>query len=307
MSANSQPLVGQNRSATPFGVVALIAGVIALAAVGVALGQGIHAAPAAGAVPADVQAALIAQRAGEKAPLFSVRDPRLVQHQGELGDRGATYVTPNGTFIQHQGELKDRFGATFPTASLGPKTGAQKGLVNRYSGKVIDDLSAPTGTLNGKATDDVVIPVNRWTILASHPYSSQLLTPAAGTDMSSAAYAAMRQTPAVVAPVFDAMNFYVAPKTALPPTVFDPSTFYLAPKAILPAAGTDMSSAAYAAMHQAPAAVAPVDAMAYWNSINLSKGAAAGTDMSAAAYEALRQITSASPAYATGGLGIIRR
>ena len=122
MSANSQPLVGQNRSAAPFGVVALIAGVIALAAVGIALGQGIHAAPAAGTVPPDVQDALIAQgnhaapAAGTVPP--DVQDALIAQRAGENAP-------------------------LFPTSSLGPKTGLQKGLVNRYSGKAIDDVVIP--------------------------------------------------------------------------------------------------------------------------------------------------------------------
>lgn len=245
-AATSQPLVGQSKSAAPFGAVALIAGVLTFGAIGIALGQGAKATPAV-AVPADVQAALIAQRMGEKASLFPAVDPRLIQHQAELADRLGAYGASDPRLIQHMGELQDRiaapvvygtivspdglvFGRPIPVAptsrtlsdgrivdlhssivagpaasgtyvtsdgrvigrpraipvkpsvhvlpngrivplhpstNLGPKTAAQKGLVeagtSRYSGKTRDAL---TGS----------VAANRWTVLATNPYSQRLLS-----------------------------------------------------------------------------------------------------------------------------------
>jgi hypothetical protein len=108
MSAtNDRALTGSAKSAAPFGAVALIAGVVALGAIGVALGQGIKSTPAAGTVPADVQAALIAQRMGEKAPLFAMNEGKL---QTRSDETAAAAASTNGRIIQHQGELSDRFG-----------------------------------------------------------------------------------------------------------------------------------------------------------------------------------------------------
>jgi len=131
MSATiSQPIAGQsNKSAAPFGAVALIAGALALGAVGIALGQGMKAAPAAGAAPADVQAALVAQRMGEKAPLFPARDGRLVQHQGELSDALGAAGTTDGLMIQHQGELRDRAAAAAAAAASGSSNVTSDGRV----------------------------------------------------------------------------------------------------------------------------------------------------------------------------------
>ena len=111
MSATTQPLAGQHKSAAPFGAVALIAGVLALGAIGIALMQGSKATPVAGAVPADVQSALLVQRMGEKASLFPAGDARLIQHQGELADRLGAYATSDPRLVQHLGELQDRAAA----------------------------------------------------------------------------------------------------------------------------------------------------------------------------------------------------
>jgi uncharacterized protein HemX len=106
MSATTtQPMTGHANQAAPLGALAILVGALALGAVGVALGQGYKAASAA-AVPADVQAALYAQRMGEKAPLFSAEDSLLIQRRGEFNDRANA----------------------FPAAISGPRTGAQKGL-----------------------------------------------------------------------------------------------------------------------------------------------------------------------------------
>ena len=105
-AATTQPMSGHANQSAPFGALATLVGVLALGAVGIALGQGYKAAPAAGVVPADVQAALYAQRMGEKASLFSAEDPLLIQHRGELRDRATT----------------------FPGSISGPATGSQKGL-----------------------------------------------------------------------------------------------------------------------------------------------------------------------------------
>jgi hypothetical protein len=70
-----------------------------------------------------VQAALYAQRMGEKAPLFSSENPILIQHRGELNDRAKT---TGGT--QSFGGWNGPRKAGVPSAISGPATGSQKGL-----------------------------------------------------------------------------------------------------------------------------------------------------------------------------------
>ncbi len=169
MSATiSRPLTGQSKSATPFGVLALIAAIIALVAIGASFAVGLKAAPTAGTVPADVQAALNAQRAEEKAPLFAMNqgilqdrfdenaaavsiDDRILVHQAELADRNAVAV--DGRFIQHQGELADQAAASslIPSSVSGPRNAAQKGLVGRAN-------------------------ADRWAELQNNPYAQGLLS-----------------------------------------------------------------------------------------------------------------------------------
>ena len=148
MSATStQPMTGQTTQAAPFGTVAIIAGPLLVAALAIAFGQSVRVAPAAGVVPADVQAALYAHRMSEKAALsIGVTDPRL---------------------LVIQLELQDRFGTGYPIAPTGPQTGSQKGLApqslivnpytgfvtgttdtlanQHYSGKVMDAPRSPAG------------------------------------------------------------------------------------------------------------------------------------------------------------------
>jgi len=167
-ATTSQPLVGQSKSAAPFGAVALIAGALTLGAIGIALGQGIKATPAAEAVPADVQAALLTQRMGEKAQLFTARDPRLVVGTTEVQDRVAAAAATDPRLIQHQGELRDkRIAAAFAAGHAGPKTAAQKGLLTPRSATPFP----------GKTIDDAVSAAsNRWEILASNPYAQRMLS-----------------------------------------------------------------------------------------------------------------------------------
>jgi len=111
MSATiSRPTTG-HKSATPFGVVAVLAGAIALGAAGFAFAQSIKPVPAT-AVPAYVQSAMIAHRAAERASLETVRDPRLVVAAGELKDRQLDAVRFADTRLMvNASELKDRIAA----------------------------------------------------------------------------------------------------------------------------------------------------------------------------------------------------
>lgn len=60
MSATTaQPITGHANQSAPLGAVAILVGALALGAVGLAIGQGYKSAPAAGVVPADVQAAIL--------------------------------------------------------------------------------------------------------------------------------------------------------------------------------------------------------------------------------------------------------
>lgn len=110
MSASTaKPISGHANTSAPLGAIVILVGALALGAVGVAIGQGYKAAPAAGFSPADVQAALYAQRMGEKAPLFTPEESLLIKLRGEAKDvpAGATSfpspVSPsrNGHFRNH--------------------------------------------------------------------------------------------------------------------------------------------------------------------------------------------------------------
>lgn len=135
MSATTQPMTGQANQTAPFGALAVLVGALALGAVGIALGQGYKAAPAA--VPADVQAALYAQRMGEKASLFSAEDPILIQHRGELNDRAKA----TGASKSFGGWSGPRQHAD-PGVISGPATGAQKGL-GGWNGPRLEVAPAP--------------------------------------------------------------------------------------------------------------------------------------------------------------------
>jgi hypothetical protein len=164
MSATiSQPTTG-HKSAAPFGAVAILAGVVALGAIGIVYGQSIKATPVAG-TPVDVQAALIEHRAAERASLGTARDPRLVVNSAELLDRGIVIADPR--LLVNQAELADRMAAQAMPANPGVIM-AQNLVTPTYSGKVRDDLSgaaskpylpfAPTSetpTNIGKALDDL--------------------------------------------------------------------------------------------------------------------------------------------------------
>ena len=121
---------------------------LAIGAIGIALGQGIKATPAAG-VPADVQAALIAQRTGEKAALFPAGDPRMIQHEGELRDRAVANAPDEPGSSSSTGRAQDRAPrrarpsahAARDRASLVPRPACPRPttVASMYPGKAADD------------------------------------------------------------------------------------------------------------------------------------------------------------------------
>jgi hypothetical protein len=106
MSASTtQPMTGHANQAGPIGAVVILAGALALGAVGIAIGQGYKATPARVAVPADVQAALHAQRMGEKAPLWSIEEVLAAQRAGE---KAPLWSAQDSLLIQRLGENRDK-------------------------------------------------------------------------------------------------------------------------------------------------------------------------------------------------------
>ena len=78
---------------------------------------------------------------------------------------------------------------------VGPQTAAQKGLVaagtvNPFAGKAADDaaLSVSRTTYSGKTRDALsgTVAPNRWTVLATNPYSQGLLSRAASAPAAFA-------------------------------------------------------------------------------------------------------------------------
>ncbi len=150
MSASTtQPMTGHANQAGPIGAVVILAGALALGAVGIAIGQGYKATPASVAVPADVQAALHAQRMGEKLPLWSIEEVLAAQRAAEkaplfsldevlanvrAGEREPLFTTLDPNLTQRHSEARDsglitnkgvpasatQFGYGYPTAVFGP-------------------------------------------------------------------------------------------------------------------------------------------------------------------------------------------
>lgn len=104
-STIAQPTTGQTIHGGPI-LAAVLAATVALAAIGLAASGGFKTTPVAGAVPGDVQAALISHRASERQSLVSgsagnsdanivdgraeyMNDARLLVLQAELADRAA--------------------------------------------------------------------------------------------------------------------------------------------------------------------------------------------------------------------------
>ena len=109
-STIAQPTKGQTIHGGPI-LAAVLAATVALAAIGLAASGGFKTTPAAGAVPGDVQAALISHRASERQSLVSgpagksdanivdgraeyLNDARLLVPQAELADRAAAGAGP---------------------------------------------------------------------------------------------------------------------------------------------------------------------------------------------------------------------
>ena len=104
-STIAQPTTGHTIHGGPI-LAAVLAATVALAAIGLAASGGFKTTPVAGAVPGDVQAALISHRASERQSLVSgsagnsdanivdgraeyMNDARLLVLQAELADRAA--------------------------------------------------------------------------------------------------------------------------------------------------------------------------------------------------------------------------
>jgi hypothetical protein len=170
MSASTtQPMTGHANQAAPIGAIVILAGALALGAVGIAVGQGYKATPASVAVPADVEAALIAHRAGERAPLWSIEEVLAAQRAGE---KAPLFSAQDSLLIQRLGEFRDKalalrntgvpasatqYGYGYPTAVAAPVTvipsiingtaaGSQFGFPSAVSGLSAGAQSGLNGT-----------------------------------------------------------------------------------------------------------------------------------------------------------------
>ena len=167
MSATTtQPMTGQANQSAPIGAVVILVGAIALGAVGIAIGQGYKATPASVDVSADVQAALIAHRMGEKAPLWSIEEVLAAHRASEraplysieevlaahrASEREPLFFVADPIKTQLHMEARDSGAVT--SKGSGPATGAQKGLGGW-------DVIGPE-IVNGTATQTHTGPVRR--------------------------------------------------------------------------------------------------------------------------------------------------
>lgn len=114
-STIAQPTTGQTIHGGPI-LAAVLAATVALAAIGLAASGGFKTTPVAGAVPGDVQAALISHRASERQSLVS----------GSAGNSDANIVDGRAEYLSGarllvlQAELADRAAAAGPAEPTAP-------------------------------------------------------------------------------------------------------------------------------------------------------------------------------------------
>ncbi len=145
MSASTtQPMTGRANQTAPIGAIVILAGALALGAVGIAIGQGYKATPASVAVPADVEAALIAHRAGERAPLWSIEEVLAAQRAGE---KAPLFSAQDSLLIQRLGEFRDKANALRNTGV--PATATQFGY--GYPTAVSAPITVVPSIINGTA------------------------------------------------------------------------------------------------------------------------------------------------------------
>ncbi len=114
-STIAQPTTGQTIHGGPI-LAAVLAATVALAAIGLAASGGFKTTPVAGAVPGDVQAALISHRASERQSLVS----------GSAGNSDANIVDGRAEYLNGarllvlQAELADRTAAAGPAEPTAP-------------------------------------------------------------------------------------------------------------------------------------------------------------------------------------------
>ena len=114
-STIAQPTTGQTIHGGPI-LAAVLAATVALAAIGLAASGGFKTTPVAGAVPGDVQAALISHRASERQSLVS----------GSAGNSDANIVDGRAEYLNGarllvlQAELADRAAAAGPAEPTAP-------------------------------------------------------------------------------------------------------------------------------------------------------------------------------------------
>jgi len=114
-STIAQPTTGQTIHGGPI-LAAVLAATVALAAIGLAASGGFKTTPVAGAVPGDVQAALISHRASERQSLVS----------GSAGNSDANIVDGRAEYLNDarllvlQAELADRAAAAGPAEPTAP-------------------------------------------------------------------------------------------------------------------------------------------------------------------------------------------
>jgi hypothetical protein len=192
-TTTSQPIAGQHKSATPFGAVALLAGVVALGAIGIAYAQGVHtAAPAvadrwAAKEQDQFQGVAVSKAvdypdqiparlgiAGSKAVDYPDQIParvgtagsKSVDYPDQIASRLAT--SPSLSMIMTESLLADRYG----NASTLDRVATEGLLADRYG------ESAITGTGTGPQTglQKGLVSPDRWSILAQNEFAQHQLS-----------------------------------------------------------------------------------------------------------------------------------
>jgi hypothetical protein len=137
-AATSKPLAGQHKSAAPFGAVAILAGVVALGAIGIAYGQSVRTAAPAGP---DIQTIKDQDQSVTFGRLTVDYPDQIPARVGTAGSKVSDYPdqiparvgTAGSKVSDYPDQLPARlgaFGSEITGTGTGPQTAAQRGLVS---------------------------------------------------------------------------------------------------------------------------------------------------------------------------------
>ena len=147
MSATiSRPVAGQHKSAAPFGAVALLAGVVALGAIGIALSQGVKTAVPAGP---DIQAVKDQDQSAQLAR------PTVVDYPDQIAARLGTASTVTDYPDQVAARLGNTSGSLGEAVAGASRASAEAMFAARYNSNPSYAATQPLSPVGGSLAEAV--------------------------------------------------------------------------------------------------------------------------------------------------------